>query len=317
MSQPISKFMTRNFLTPSGEKPLWQLITVPLGHLILFFLSYTLVTMVLYGGWKSLPDAVRNYGYMKDGIELLAAVLSSLAAIYSVFIYWKKYSWHQSPVLDSSWLKELVMGIAVGAGILSLVIGIMAVLGFYRIDHFIWETDYPITPFLIGNLLSFLAVGISEEVLFRAGFFHLIEDYWGSWAALAVSSLFFGLVHLGNPEATLFGAVAITIEAGLLLGAAYMITRKLWLVIGIHWAWNFFQGPVFGCIISGSSSTQTGIIQPIITGPDLLTGGQFGPEGGLIAVVVATGTGIYFLVKAIKQGKVVAGPLKAEENGEL
>ncbi|MCA0447804.1 MAG: CPBP family intramembrane metalloprotease [Bacteroidetes bacterium] len=317
MSNPISKMMTTLYTTPSGVRPLWHVIVVPLAHLILFFLSYTLVTMVIYGGWKSLPDFIQNYGYLRDGIELTAAILSSLGAIYTVFIFWKKYSWSQSPIIDSAWLKELFLGVLIGAGILSLVIGIMALLGFYRIDHFIWENDYPIAPFLIGNLLSFLAVGISEEVLFRAGFFHLIEDYWGSWAALAISSLFFGLVHLGNPEATLFGAVAITIEAGILLGAAYMITRKLWLVIGIHWAWNFFQGPVFGCIISGSSSTQTGLIQPIVTGPDLLTGGQFGPEGGLIAVVVATGTGIYFLIKAINQGKVVAGPAKAGENGEL
>ena len=114
-------------------------------------------------------------------------------------------------------------------------------------------------------------------------------------------------MHLINPTATLMGAIFISIEAGLLLAAAYMLTRRLWLSIGFHMAWNYTQSAVFSGIVSGGVS-DPGLIRPIIRGPDLLTGGNFGLESSVIAFALCTATGIVLLVMAVRRGRIVPPP---------
>lgn len=90
-----------------------------------------------------------------------------------------------------------------------------------------------------------LGAGIGEEILFRGVLFRIVEEGLGTWAALLVSALFFGAVHLGNPGATLWSSATIAIEAGLLFGLLYHVTRSLYLCMGVHAAWNFMQGTVY------------------------------------------------------------------------
>ena len=90
-----------------------------------------------------------------------------------------------------------------------------------------------------------------EELLFRGILFRWIEEFGGSWAALMVTSVLFGLAHVINPNATWFSSFAIAVEAGVLLGGAYMLTRSLWMPMGLHAAWNFTQGDIFDVPVSG------------------------------------------------------------------
>jgi hypothetical protein len=96
-----------------------------------------------------------------------------------------------------------------------------------------------------------------------------------------------------NPGATVWSSVAIAVEAGLLLGAAYKWSGTLWVPIGIHWAWNFFQGPVFGFAVSGNDTPS--LIKPVIEGPDWLTGGPFGAEASVPAFILGLAMAIGFL----------------------
>jgi hypothetical protein len=132
----------------------------------------------------------------------------------------------------------------------------------------------------------------------------VVEEWLGSWVSLAVSSLVFGFLHLNNPTATVLGAVFISVEAGLLLAAAYMLTRRLWMSIGFHMAWNYTQSGVFSGIVSGGDS-DPGLVKPTIDGPLLLTGGTFGLEASLTAFVLCTATGVFLLVRAIRRGHLV------------
>ena len=100
-----------------------------------------------------------------------------------------------------------------------------------------------------------------------------------------ISGLVFGLVHITNDNATLWSSIAIALEAGLLLGAAYKWAGSLWFPIGIHWAWNFSQGNIFGFAVSGNDSGAS-LIQATIDGPQWLTGGAFGAEASVISMVV-------------------------------
>jgi hypothetical protein len=111
------------------------------------------------------------------------------------------------------------------------------------------------------------------------------------------------VLHLLNPGATLLNAAAISIEAGVLLAAAYMLTRRLWLCIGTHIAWNFTQGGIFSVAVSGGENK--GLLRSTLVGPDWLTGGTFGAEASVVALVVCFAAGIVLIVLAIKKRNVV------------
>ena len=130
-------------------------------------------------------------------------------------------------------LRELGAGLGWGAALMVAVFAVLAVIGSYRITAVGWNKGI-----LIGLAAGIIA-GVGEELLFRGILLRLLEAWLGSWWALAVTAVLFGAVHLGNADATAFGAVAIALEAGILLGACYLVTRRLWFAIGLHAAWNF------------------------------------------------------------------------------
>lgn len=150
--------------------------------------------------------------------------------------------------------REFAIGLGIGAGLMSAVILVLAVFGSYKVLDIGWDAGI-----VVGLGMGIMA-GFAEEILFRGLFFRLIEAWLGTWGALAVTSLMFGLMHITNPEASLFGAIAIALEAGILLGACYVLTRRLWLAIGTHVAWNFVQGGIFGSDVSGTGSGR-GLIE--------------------------------------------------------
>jgi membrane protease YdiL (CAAX protease family) len=194
--------------------------------------------------------------------------------------------------------RQLGTGILIGAGLYTVCELILMALGIYRI------TGLNAWTFMIPAIAMALSSGVFEELLFRGVLFRSVETWFGSWAALVVSSLVFGLTHLINPEATLEGALFIAIEAGILLAAAYMLTRRLWLSIGFHIAWNYTQSAVFSGIVSGNEPVQ-GLIRSTVSGPDFLTGGNFGVESSVLSLLLCTTTGIVMLVMAVKRGKIV------------
>ena len=194
--------------------------------------------------------------------------------------------------------RELGIGILIGAGLYTACILVLLVIGVYRIDGF-----NPV-PYLLPAIALPLSSGVFEELLFRGVLFRIVEESLGSWISLAVSSLVFGLVHLMNPAATLMGAVFISAEAGVLLAAAYMLTRRLWMSMGFHVAWNYTQSGIFSGIVSGGDS-QPGLIKPIIDGPELLTGGDFGVESSAVAFLLCTTTGVILLIMAVRRGRIV------------
>ncbi|MBI4900656.1 MAG: CPBP family intramembrane metalloprotease [Actinobacteria bacterium] len=193
----------------------------------------------------------------------------------------------------------LLWGLLLGAVLCSTVIGILAALGSYRILGF--NAAYQFWPALVS---TGLVASVAEELAFRGVLFRLTEDLFGTWAALAISALIFGLAHLGNPDATLWGAVAIALEAGLLFAALYAVTRSLWWTIGLHFAWNIVEGPVYGSVVSGSGGAS-GWFRAQFTGPTWLTGGSFGIEGSVLTAALLTAVGVWLLVVIKRRGLAV------------
>lgn len=200
--------------------------------------------------------------------------------------------------------RELGLGMLVGFVLYTACVLILMALGMYRIEGLNpWHYVLPAVAMALSS-------GIFEELIFRGILFRSVEEMLGSWAALLVSALVFGLVHLANPAGTLEGAIFISIEAGMLLAAAYMLTRRLWASIGFHMAWNYTQSAIFSGIVSGGD-TDPGLIRSNIKGPDVLTGGSFGLESSVIALTLCTTTGLVMLVLAVRRGKLKPLPLKS------
>jgi membrane protease YdiL (CAAX protease family) len=153
---------------------------------------------------------------------------------------------------------------------------------------------------------GFILAAVLEEVVMRGVVFRILEQSMGSWLALAVSAVIFGALHLFNPGATLLNAIAVMLEAGILLAAAFMLTRRLWLCIGIHFAWNFTQGGIFSAAVSGG--TTRGLLQAKLVGPQWLTGGAFGVEASAVAVGVCLAAALLLLLAAQRRGNILSAP---------
>lgn len=195
-------------------------------------------------------------------------------------------------------LRNLALGLAAGFIIFSAVVGIAALADVYNVSSCCSARE------LAKDLIvTAIMPAVTEEVLFRGILFRWIEEFGGSWAALLVTSALFGLAHIFNPNATWFSSFAIAVEAGILLGGAYMLTRSVWMPIGLHAAWNFTQGFIYDVPVSGIN--QEGMVDATLSGPVLLSGGTFGLEASLIALVVATGVGVWFVVLAVRRGELV------------
>jgi membrane protease YdiL (CAAX protease family) len=194
--------------------------------------------------------------------------------------------------------RNLGLGLLAGFVIFSAVVGVAAIFDIYNI------VGYGGTSELLMDLISVAIMpAFMEELLFRGILFRWIEEFGGSWAALVVTSALFGLAHIMNPNATWFSSFTIAVEAGLLLGGAYMLTRSLWMPIGLHAAWNFTQGFIFDVPVSGID--QKGLVEAKLSGPELLSGGTFGLEASVIALAIATAVGVWLVVLAVRRGNLV------------
>ena len=194
--------------------------------------------------------------------------------------------------------RGISVGVLFGLVLFSAVVGIAALTGVYRIVGIGDTSRLVIALFTLAIMPGFI-----EELLFRGILFRWIEDFGGSWAALLVTSLLFGAGHIFNPNASLLSSFAIAVEAGILLGGAYMLTRNLWMAMGLHASWNFTQGEIYDVPVSGTD--QTGLVTAQLSGPELLSGGAFGLEASIIAMVLATAAGITLVVMAVRAGHIV------------
>jgi uncharacterized protein len=232
------------------------------------------------------------------GFAVAAFQILGICGVYLAYVRLVE----QRPVVElnrTGAIRGFVLGVVVGASLFSATALILWLLGAWQFDGLNSSTAIP--RILAGALVA----GFTEEILVRGIFFRIVEETLGSWLALVVSAAIFGLLHAFNPGATVVSTVAIALEAGLLLAAAYMYARTLWLVIGLHFAWNFTEGGIFGASVSGGSGAH-GLLNGELHGSDVLTGGSFGPEASVVAVLVCLAAGAIFLVLAHRSGRIVA-----------
>jgi uncharacterized protein len=281
--------------TVTAEKPLWRRIAdfplvAMLIALVVVILCFTATALLGKLVVPPVPELSQNLEF-----DLIAIPLLILA--YELVIRRLGES-PRDDYRDPKALRNLGLGLGAGFLIFSVAVGVAALMGVYRVTG---EGD---SSDLLGALIGpALFAAVSEELIFRGILFRWIEEFGGSWAALLLTSAFFGAAHLANPNASPIAAVGIAFEAGVMLGAAYMLTRSLWLPMGLHAAWNFTQGEIYDIPVSGTP--VHGLLVARLSGPPLLTGNGFGLEASLIAIAVATLFGLCLLWLAIKKGELM------------
>ncbi|MFF4378292.1 CPBP family intramembrane glutamic endopeptidase [Kitasatospora sp. NPDC001547] len=259
-------------------------------------LVWQILAVVLVGavGGQSVTAAAGN--------PWLSLLLGGLTVALSVVVYrWVVGRTERRPVTELAWegaRGSLLRGLVIGVAMFGCVIANITFLGDYTVHGFGSPTG------AIG-LVGFMAgAAVTEELMFRGLLFRLVERGLGTYPALALSSVIFGAAHLLNKDATLLGAVAISLEAGGMLAAAYAATRSLWLPIGLHFGWNYAESGIFGTEVSGNGDVH-GLLNASTSGSELLTGGEFGPEASVYAMLFGTLLTVAFLWLARRRGHIV------------
>lgn len=244
----------------------WVVILLAIGGFMLF--------TVLYGICQYAVEEIRFETSVPLGYALGIVLAASYAAMLRLF----EGRW-TTTLKFKKLPSQTAKGMAIGILYLLSACGLIALCGCYRTGEISFSRS------LWKDLSFFFLVACGEEIMFRGILFRIIDKKWGTVTALITSALLFGGFHILNPEATLWSSAAIAIEAGLMLGIAYKCSGSLWMPIGIHWMWNFMEGPVLGFAVSGNDNSDS-IFNPAIQGPELITGGAFGAEASIPAAAL-------------------------------
>ena len=228
---------------------------------------------------------------------LLLANLLSLALLLGLYILTVRWLERRRAVeLDlRPGAPQLLAGAGIGLAAIATVFLLLWALGLATFGPGTGLTG------LGGGLVAALAAAVLEELLLRAVLFRILEEATGTTIAVAVSAVVFGLLHGLNPGATPVSTAAIAIEAGVLLALAYALTHNLWLAIGIHMGWNFAEGSLFGASVSGGAP-EPSLFRATLSGPDLLTGGAFGPEASVVSVGVSLVASALLVAMILRRG---------------
>jgi membrane protease YdiL (CAAX protease family) len=234
-------------------------------------------------------------GHLSVALSTVVAVAIMLAAYLGGTRLIERV--HLTEFDDTGGLREFPAGLVLGFFLFSATMLLLWALSVYH------PTGWGSASRLGAGVIAALSAGIIEEIMFRGFLFRLINSVAGTWWALVITSALFGAAHAFNPGATVVSSIAIAVEAGVLLGAAYALTQRLWFPIGLHAAWNFTEGNVYGMSVSGTGAAK-GFIAGALHGPNILTGGQFGPEASLIAVLVCLSAASLILWRVIRHNRV-------------
>jgi hypothetical protein len=292
--QPPRSILAQIFISPDERRLRagWRLLLQSIILLILLTLVSIAVLIVSFVVGQDLN--------LLQPLSLVNLLPATIAMTLSVWIARRLFDRRSFISLglrfDSLALPDVVVGFLIAGVMMGVIYAIEAAAGWLRFEGWAWQTipAGTVALGLLSGLLAFTLVGFQEELLHRGYILQNVRDGMGLRWGLLLSSGIFALMHLGNPNATWYSTLPGLAAAGLFLAFGWVRTRQLWLSIGVHIGWNFFEGIVFGFPVSGID--VVGLIRQTPTGPVYLTGGPFGPEAGLLLVpALAVGVALIWL----------------------
>ncbi|HEU5138445.1 MAG TPA: type II CAAX endopeptidase family protein [Bacillales bacterium] len=228
----------------------------------------------------------------KEGVATVTPYIGEISFILAVLVALKLIddkSPHDMGFIHFRWgIRDFITGLVTGAALMTAIFAIL--LGFGRVELANGFSNPVWSHYLWSGLILYILVGFAEEMFFRGYCITALQQTGRTWFAVICSSLLFSFAHLGNPNASVVALANIFI-VGLLFAFMYIKTGNLWMPIGFHISWNYFQGNIFGFPVSGTA--PHGIYNIDSVRGALWSGGSFGPEGGLLATLLL---GVGFLV---------------------
>lgn len=264
-----------------------------------FPITRIIIAIIFLVPMRLVSTLLRGAEFLEPFRQPVSAVIGMALMVLFYSLYTKIIEKRKASEFSTNgMIKETAYGLGAGAGIMALLVFIMFVAGWYRIDAINSNISHYVNYVFIFTVAAFV-----EELIFRLILFRLVEEFLGTWVSILFQIFLFGFVHGANPNATAWSSIAIGIEAGILLSAVYIYTRRMWLALALHMAWNYTQGIIFGVRVSGLN--QEGVITPVIEGPDILTGGSFGLEASVISIVICLFISFYYIQLSIIDKKIV------------
>jgi uncharacterized protein len=269
----------------------WRLVLFVLAY-ILFLFWFTLALRVAYAAFNLFAPRVTLGFYIQDGFYRLLVLICSLLAGYVCARRLEGLPWRSLGLsLHDRWFRDLLVGTAIGIASLAFAAAIATAGGGLRFTFSTAGTQQVAKTLLLSAALFILAA-LAEEALFRGYPLQTLTRARLTLLGVLLTSVPFAAVHLQNPNVAKGFTFANTALAGVWLAAAYLRTRSLWFPLGVHWAWNWALGSLFGLPVSGITRIAPHpLLQGADLGPGWLTGGDYGIEGGLactIALVIST-----------------------------
>ena len=282
------------FWSPNDRRirALWRVIL----HLVLIFAALQIISAImraLLSGSENSTDSGPDPIQSMVSLILTGLVYVVVTIAAARFLDRRRFS-DYGLIWNTQWRRDLLFGLLLGGLLMGGIFVIELAMGWITIEGmFVTRMPFPFLVAFLLFLVQMTLVGTYEELVFR-GFqmkniaeglnFGPLSGRNALFLAWIVTSILFGLIHAVNPGATVGTTIKITL-AGIFLALPFLLTGELALSIGVHVAWNFFQGNVFGFPVSGLTFFRTTIFNTVQGGPELWTGGGFGPEAGLLGFI--------------------------------
>ncbi|MEM6281022.1 MAG: type II CAAX endopeptidase family protein [Chloroflexota bacterium] len=277
--------------------------------------AVSVMLLVVFTEIPSSEEMFTNQLYLTLTTASVLAGTVALTLLMGHFIDRRNFTDFGLWVAQRMWWRDLAFGLALGVVLQGAIFLFQWAVGWIDITGALVASSGAFATAILLPVITYISVGIYEEMLSRG--YHLLNfaeglnsRFIGPRAAVLIawvlSSLVFGVLHYFNPESDLMSTFNISV-AGLFLGLGYILTRSLAIPIGLHISWNFAQGNIFGFPVSGTSAGAT-FIAIEQGGPELWTGGAFGPEKGMIGLIAI----IIGMVITVVYLRIMYGPLRIQ-----
>jgi uncharacterized protein len=262
-------------------------------RLIIFVALFLLITIVLSAfiglAYALLHDRlppIAHAEFFQNVIYRVPLLLAALGAGYFCTRLLEGLPWRALGLtLHDNWFQHLFVGSAIGIASLVLAAGIAGVGGGLKFTLNSADSHGHVVRSVLASGFLFIFAALAEEAMFRGYALQTLTRAHWIWLAVLLTSVPFGIVHLSNPNVVRGLTFVNTALAGIWLAVAYLRTRSLWFPLGVHWAWNWALGSLFGLPVSGLRIVGAPLLQAQDTGPAWLTGGSYGLEGGVAATI--------------------------------
>lgn len=263
----------------------WRALIFAGALLAILFLSANFLRVV-YLVLRNFGPSASYADFLADPVFHFTLLIAGLLAGYVCARFLEGLPWRSLGLtFHQAWLRDLLVGFAIGFVALAVAVGIAAAGGGLHFSFGAGGAIGPLVKSLVGVTPMLFVAALAEEAIFRGYTLQTFARAHLAWVGVVVTLMFFGYVHISNPNAMPGMTFTNTALAGLWLAVGYLRTRSLWFPLGLHWSWNWALGWFFGLPVSGLNVVSHPLLKGTDLGPVWLTGGSYGIEGGLAATV--------------------------------